>query len=217
MANVTREKSHQKLVGIILFIVLILTLWVLYLDVFRPELKSKIKIEGVYLPKAVEIKKFALTDHHGKLFNNENLKNHWTLLFFGFTNCGFVCPTTLAELNKMYHLLKNQLPPNLMPQIVFISVDPERDTVKRMNEYVTAFNPKFIGLRGNESETAQLESDLHILAAKTQVNQPGRNNYTIDHTAEILLINPKGQLQAYMSYPHKAEQMAKDYKLMVLF
>ncbi len=217
MANVTREKSHQKLVGIILFVIVILTLSILYLDFFHTETKPDIKIEGIYLPKAVEIKKFTLTDHHGKLFNNKNLKSHWTMLFFGFTNCGFVCPTTLTELNKMYYLLKNQLAPNLMPQIVFISVDPQRDTVKRINDYVTAFNPKFIGLRGEESETEKLENDLHILAAKTQTNQAGKNNYTIDHTAEILLINPKGQLQAYMSYPHKAEQMAKDYKLMVLY
>ena len=209
---------HKKLLSIILVVFGILAIFILYFGVHKninPIIKKEIKINGFYLPKAVEIKKFSLIDNHGKLFNNNNLKNHWSFLFFGFTNCGFVCPTTLTELNKLYNSLKKQLPQNLIPQIVFISVDPERDTVKRLNSYVTAFNKQFIGLRGDELKIEQLENEMHIVAIKNQAEGSKKNNYTIDHTAEILVINPKGQLQAYLSYPHKAEQMAKDYQLII--
>ncbi len=171
------------------------------------------KIDGVYLSVPSDIPDFHFTDNKNHTFSKENLKNHWTFLFFGFTNCGFVCPSTLTELNKMMGLLEKKISASEMPQIVFISVDPERDTISRLNSYLTAFNPQFIGLRGKESDTEALEKELHIVAAKMESSQTGKKkNYTIDHTAEILLVNPDGKLQAYLSYPHTASQMADDYK-----
>src|SRR3990167_3203393 len=152
------------------------------------------QIDGILLPQAIEIKNFHLTNNQGKAYTKDNLKNHWTMLFFGFTNCGMVCPTTMSELNKMYQILEKELPRDQLPQVVLISVDPERDSISRINEYVTAFNP-------------------HIIAVKMQVEGKEKNNYTINHSAEIMLMNPDAKLQAFMSYPHKADQMVKDYKL----
>jgi protein SCO1/2 len=165
--------------------------------------------EGVYLPQPrTDIMDFKLTDNHGKPFTRDNLKGHWTMMFFGFTNCGLVCPTTLAALRDMYKTLQKTLPADQLPQVVMVSVDPERDTVKRMNDYVTSFDPHFIGARADIDETVQLEKNLHIAAAKIESN----GHYTINHSAEILLFNPLGQLQAFLTYPHHAPQMVKDYQ-----
>src|SRR6185295_10610750 len=97
-------------------------------------------------------------------FSNQNLKDHWSLLFFGFTNCGFVCPTTLTELNKMIKVLQQEIPDNQIPQVILVTVDPERDTVKRLREYVAAFNADFKAIRADLEATEQFENALHISA-----------------------------------------------------
>jgi len=173
---------------------------------------TPIKIDGLYLTPPQEIVDFQLTDNHHQPFTKQNLQGHWTFLFFGFTDCGMVCPLTMAALRDMQRTLQQELPTNQLPQVVFVSVDPERDTVERLNSYVTSFNPTFKGVRGDEDQTEQLEKQLHIVAAKMQVEGGKKDQYTIDHSAEIMVINPEGKLQAFFSYPHKADQMIKDYK-----
>lgn len=210
------KKSHTKLLSILLLIVTIITAMVIYFGMIQPMQASRqIKIDGVILPAAQSINNFKLTDNTGKPFNKESLMDHWTFMFFGFTNCGMVCPTTMSELNKMYLLMQKKLPTNQLPQIVMVSVDPDVDTVVRMNGYVKAFNPNFIGARANINETVKLEKQLHIAAAKIETDQGGQHHYTINHTADILVFNPQGELYAFLSYPHQSEQMVKDYKLII--
>ena len=213
------RKSHSKLVILILFIIASLSMLMIYYGVLKPIKDSaaqaqNIKVNGIFLPTPQSLNDFSLTDNSGKEFTKESLKGRWTLMFFGFTNCGIVCPTTMAALNKMYRTLQEQLPDNRLPRIVMVSVDPERDTVARMNEYVSSFNPHFKGVRGDEAATDALEKQFHIAAAKMQA-EGGKDQYTINHTAEILVINPRGELQAFLSYPHKPEQMVKDYKALL--
>jgi protein SCO1 len=172
---------------------------------------KNIKIAGLFLPTPLSVNNFQLTDNSGKLFSNDNLKGHWTMMFFGFTNCGMVCPTTMAALNNMYKTLQQQLPEPLVPKVVMVSVDPERDSIERMNAYVTAFNQKFIGVRAELPQVTALEKELHLVAIKMQAGND-KNQYTINHSAEIMVFNPDGKLQAFMSYPHVAEQMVADYK-----
>lgn len=177
-----------------------------------PSFARNVKIDGIYIPKPIDINNFQLTDNSGKSFTKENLKGHWTMLFFGFTNCGMVCPSTMAELKKMYVGLQKDLPNGELPQVVMVSVDPERDTVDRMNSYVASFNPHFIGAVGDEDQTDALKKQLHIVSGKLKLDGPWGNKYTINHSAEIMLFNPDAKLQAYLSYPHKADQMISDYK-----
>ena len=171
-----------------------------------------VKIDGVVLAQPLAITNFKLTDIRGKAFDKHNLKGRWTMMFFGFTNCGAVCPTTLAELNKMYKSLQAELPDDKLPQVVMISVDPERDTLARLSDYVAAFNPHFTGARGEETDLIALEKQLHIVSAKMQADGQGKDHYTINHSAEIILFNPNADVQAFLSYPHEAGQMVKDYK-----
>lgn len=153
---------------------------------------------------------FELQGDAGKPFTNQDLTGHWSLLFFGFTNCAMICPTTLTELNKMYELLKNAKVKD-MPQVVFISVDPERDTVKRIHGYVQSFNPEFKGATGSEAELTKLTKNMGVMYMKI-TNKEDRKHYAIDHSAFIVLVNPKGQMYSIFTTPHEADVMAKNYK-----
>lgn len=218
MTNPTIQKSHSKIIALLLLLVGIIAAAVIYFGIIKPELQTidakDLKIDGVVISPAKEVANFRLTDNNGQPFTKENLQGHWTMMFFGFSNCGLVCPTTLASLNKMYQILQRELPDKNLPQIVMVSVDPERDTVAKMNTYVKTFNPNFIGTRGEMTETIALEKQFHIVAIKKQEGND-KNNYYYDHSAEILLLNPTGKLQAYLSYPHVPEEMVKDYKLIL--
>lgn len=165
-----------------------------------------------------DIDKFDLTDNLDKKFDNESLKGHWTLLFFGFTNCPHICPMTMAELKKAYEIMQQQKIPT--PQVVLISIDPARDTIARLNTYVQGFNPHFMGATGSEVKIKNLTQNLHVLYMKVMKtmnkNQNKGNtkeNYDIDHSGSIFLINPQGQWSAIFSMPHKAKQIAHDVGL----
>lgn len=175
-----------------------------------------LQINGVYLSTPTAINDFHLTDHLGNTFTKANLQGQWTLLFFGFTNCGMVCPTTMAALNGMYKTLQAQLPPNELPKIVFVSIDPERDTVKRLNEFINAYNPSFIGARASIEDTETLMKQFHIVSAKMQADGPGKARYTLDHTAEIFVVNPEAKLQASLAFPAHADQLVNDYKSILI-
>jgi len=213
--NTATSSKNKKFISIILAVIVLVSAIEIYFSFLqRHEVANNVKINGVFLAQTKEINDFHLmTD--GKSFSKENLNGHWTMMFFGFTNCGMVCPTTMAALGNMYKQLEKDLPANQMPHVVMVSVDPDRDSQQKMKEYVTTFNPNFIGARADIAETVALEKQLHIAAAKMQVDGQDKNQYTINHSAEILLFNPKGQLQAYLSYPHQPEQMVKDYKLII--
>lgn len=216
MTNVSQQKSHARLILILLVMVAIFTSAVMYFGVIKKTTKSHknqlVKIEGVYLPTAKEISDFNLMANNGKSFTKENMKGHWTMMFFGFTNCGYVCPTTMTELNKMYQVLKKELPEGQMPQVVLVSVDPERDSVSRMNDYVNSFNSQFIGARADLKETEALENQLHISAVKMQAEGQSKDHYMVNHSSEILLFNPEAKIQAYFSFPHKSDLLVRDYK-----
>lgn len=153
---------------------------------------------------------FKLQTDNGNSFSNENLKGHWSLLFYGFTNCAMICPTTMTELNKMYQILAKDKQ-QVLPQVVFISVDPERDTIKRLHNYVHSFNPHFIGVTGDEKELATLAKHMGAMYMKVR-DKKDPTHYYIDHSAFIILVNPKGQMVGILSSPHEAENMANNFK-----
>jgi protein SCO1 len=209
------QRSHAKVVTIVMTVFIAVAVAVFYFGIFPNHQKidaSQVKIDGFFLPHPQAINNFHLTDNSGKPFSKDNLKGHWTLVFFGFTNCGDVCPTTLSELNKMYKTLQGQLPDPKLPQVVMITVDAPRDSLEKLNTYVKAFNPHFIGLRGEEDELKSLEKQLHVTSVKMQAPGQGKNHYMVNHSAEVMVFNPQADLIALLSYPHEAEQMVSDYK-----
>jgi protein SCO1/2 len=174
---------------------------------------------GTVLPQPRLINEFTLTDMNGQPFTRDRLHGHWSLVFFGFTRCPELCPTTLSTLNQMYQQLKadHQDP---LPQIVFISVDPERDTPKQIKQYITGFNPDFFGATGSTIELEQMTQQFSVMYAKVmQENAKAptatQEDYTIDHSGTLLLVDPNGQLFAIFSMPHEAPALAQSFEKII--
>jgi protein SCO1 len=149
----------------------------------------------------------ALVDQDNRPFAVDRLRGRWTFVFFGFTSCPDVCPLTMAALAETHKLLAN-VPERLRPQLVMISVDPERDTPERLAGYVKAFDPTFIGATGTKTAIDELAQRMGVLVAK----RPIEDSYTVDHTTSVFLIDPDGALRALFSAPHTPKLIAEDYR-----
>lgn len=164
-------------------------------------------VSGVVLPESRAIAPFHLQFSDGKPFTQDNLQGQWHILFFGFTNCPWLCPTTLATLNQVD--IKLRAANQTVPQVIFISVDPERDTAEKITRYVHSFNPHFVGARGSSAELEALTKQMSVMYMKVKPSN-GQGDYTIDHSGAILLVNPKGQLYAMFSAPHDIAKLVQD-------
>ena len=187
----------NTLFGIAAFISIILGLTVYSFLSPRPLSDADASKLGLYLfNEPRQISEFALIDHFGRQVGLSSLKGSWSLLFFGFTTCPDICPTTLSVLNDAVTALEN--PPN----IVMVSVDPQRDTPSRLAQYVPAFNPDFVGYTGSFEETVKLSEELNIAFGKVPGELPG--SYLVDHSASLVLINPDGHYAGFVKAPHNA-------------
>lgn len=170
------------------------------------------RFHGTYLEQARDISDFHLAGTDNLPFSQEQLKGQWTMLFFGFTSCGYVCPTTMAELGKMYRLLEEKHVHKL-PEVVMISIDPKRDTLEKMKQYVSAFDKHFYGAVGDESAIEAMTRELGVVFAKVEMKDG--ENYDIQHSGAIMLFNPQGKLSAFFTGPHQANSLAEDYMQLV--
>ncbi|MCI0399706.1 MAG: SCO family protein [Gammaproteobacteria bacterium] len=167
------------------------------------------RIEGLLWPNPKRVEAFTLIDQNGAVFDLESLKGKWSFVFFGYTHCPDVCPVTLTVFNAVHDKLAEH--PSLSDdyQFIFVSVDPERDTPDKLRSYVSYFNKTFIGLGGTEQQVASLTGQLGVLHVRTEAN--GSQDYLVDHTASVFLIDPLARLVAIFSQPQEAEQMASRY------
>jgi len=169
-----------------------------------PQLK-----QGTLLPSARAITDFQLTGHDGKPFTLDNLKGKWSFAFFGYTHCPDICPTSLTMLAQVMKRLEKDSTLDTLPQVVFVSVDPERDTPELLAEYVPNFHPDFIGATGDPQQLQVLTRRLGIMSGKS----PGddADSYLMDHSAAILLFDPGGNFRAVFSAPHDPGLIAQDF------
>lgn len=173
------------------------------------------QLHGTLLDEPRVVQAFSLTGTDHKPFNNASLQGSWTMVFFGFTHCGYMCPTTMAELGKMYRLLEARGVKNL-PQVVMISVDPKRDQLSKLGHYVKAFDSHFYGAKGSEDAIKAMTQEMGIAYLKVaRKDTDDTSNYDIEHTGSIMLFNPKGELVAFFTSPHQADLLAKDYMLLI--
>lgn len=177
----------------------------------KPEAANPALAAGTLLEPPRTLPAFSLQDTNGRPFAAAELKNHWSLLFFGFTNCPDVCPTTMSLLAQVKRSL-GDLPPAQQPQVVFISVDPQRDTPDKLAAYLHFFNPEFIGLSG---EAAQIDSLTKGLGVPVIVHNLENGGYTIDHSAAIFVVDPQAKLHALFSAPHAQAALAADIRNLV--
>lgn len=155
-------------------------------------------------------KTFVLADHNGRQRSLEDFRGQVVVLFFGFTHCPDVCPTTLAELAGAIRKLG---PAGDQVQVLLVTVDPERDTPDVLGKYVTAFNPKFLALRGSADETARVAREFKVIYQK--VAGPRPDNYSMDHSAGTYIFDRHGRLRLYVSYGRGADVFAHDIDLLL--
>lgn len=160
---------------------------------------------GTLLPQPRQLPEFTLLRDNGQAYTLASLQGQWTLFFPGFTTCPDICPTTLAFLKNLSAKLKAE---GQTLNVVFISVDPERDTAERLASYVHFFSPDFVGVTAKEPELARFAQLLGIAYSKVPGKTP--ENYTMDHTAALVLVDPKGGISAYFTPPHQLEEMNTD-------
>ncbi|MBS0350372.1 MAG: SCO family protein [Proteobacteria bacterium] len=165
------------------------------------------------LPQPKAISNFSLTDDHGKPFTNENLKGHWTIAAFGFSHCGDVCPITLTELNKMYQKLHSSLAENQMPQVLFISVDPQRDTTAVLHRYIKNYNPNFIAATGDSDNLNIFVKEMGVFFSKKPSADP--NVYGMEHSSQIFLFNPQGEWVGLLNFPFQSDKLATAYEALI--
>lgn len=172
---------------------------------------SKPETHATLITPAKSLPPFELSSTSGGVFDNSSLEGHWTLMFFGFTYCPDICPTTLATMRQLVELAQQRAGLSV-PEVRFVSVDPERDTLDNLEMYVKYFNENFKAATGSHDALRRLASPLGILYAKVGPNVTGSaaEQYLVDHSASVLLLNPKGQLQAVFAMPHDVQKMLED-------
>lgn len=169
-----------------------------------------IKFEGVDITGAAYGKDLPLADAHGHLRSVKDFAGKVVVVFFGYTQCPDVCPTTLQELVEAKALLGAQAD---RLQGVFVSLDPERDTPEVLRAYAEAFDPQMVALTGSAEQIAAVARDFKVFFKKVEGKQPG--SYTLDHSAGIYMYDPQGQLRAYHRYGQGAQALAKDAKALL--
>jgi protein SCO1/2 len=154
---------------------------------------------------------FALTDHQNRVFDLASLKGKWSFLFFGFTHCPDICPTTLAILARARDNIAKSAVGAEDIQIVFISVDPNRDTASKLKQYVTHFHATILGVTGGDAQIGNLAGQLG--AAYEVSITPGMENYPVYHTAAVFLVDPQARYHAVFTPPLDAKVISTRFKM----
>jgi protein SCO1/2 len=152
-------------------------------------------------------KGFSLTDHTGKPRTLADYKGKVVLVFFGYTQCPDVCPTTMAEMASVMQKLGPQAD---QVQVLFITLDPERDTPQLLASYVPAFDKRFVGLYGTPEQTAKVAKDFKVFYSKVPGKEPG--SYTIDHTAGSYVYDREGRLRLFIRHGGGADPVVHDIR-----
>ncbi|HEY5929218.1 MAG TPA: SCO family protein [Burkholderiales bacterium] len=150
-------------------------------------------------------KDFSLVDHTGKRRSLADFRGKVVVVFFGFTHCPDVCPTTLAELANAMKKIGAE---SDKVQVLLVTVDPDRDSAAVLGPYVTAFDPRFLALRGSAEETAQVAREFKVIYQKVAGNKP--ENYTMDHSAGSYIFDGQGRIRLYVGYGQGSEVFAQD-------
>ena len=174
-------------------------------------LSNQSQIQGYILktPKSIAVPKLVKDD--GSLFVNDDLMNHWSLLFFGYTHCPDICPITMLTLAQSAKQFGEQAP---FPEVFFISVDPKRDSVEILGEYVRYFDPSFTGVTGDTKMLEALTLQVGVVFMQVPGNSTQEDDYLMEHSASILLINPEGKLKAYLRAPHSTNSILNSIKIL---
>ena len=190
-----------------LFWILLLALVFYWMLPRKPDLSE---LQGVLRPVPKPLQAFELADQYGQPFNLERMKGKWNFVFFGYTFCPDICPTTLSTLTGVNKQLQDDVQGLSDIQVVFVSVDPQRDTPDVIEAYLKYFSEKFLGVTGSREGIDALVAQFggaYIKEAETSAGQ-----YLVSHTSSIFLVDPQGRLLAAFSPPHNAVTIAEQFR-----
>ena len=171
---------------------------------------------GTLRPDARALAPFTMTDHHGQPFGLDRLDGRWTLMFFGYTHCPDICPAALAVLRGAATQLSHT-GAAANPQIVFVSVDPERDDLQRIGTYVEYFHTDFLGLGGTAAQVTALARQFHAMYLREPA-PPGTDpvgGYLISHTSSIMVVDPKARWYGSISPPHSVDGVVQRFSALL--
>ncbi len=174
-------------------------------------------LDATVLPHARPLIGFSLLDQNKQEFSPAQLKGHWSFLFFGFTNCPDVCPTTLKVMQSVWKTLPTKAGEKGHPKLYFISVDPDRDSAETLKQYVQYFNPEFNGVTGKLDELDKLTNQIGILYGYDEKDGDNDEEYIVNHGAQLILVDPKGRMRAVISPPHIAKTIAANFQTIRTF
>ncbi len=178
---------------------------------FLTACKSKADFNAIDLTGSKEYgQDFSMPDQHGQRRSMADFKGKVVLVFFGFTQCPDVCPTTLGDLAAVKQKLGAK---GDKLQVIFASVDPARDTPEILQAYLANFDPSFLALRGSDEETAKMAKDFKVYYKRVEGQTPG--SYTMDHTAGDYIFDPEGRLRLYSRYGTPVDTLAKDIEQLI--
>jgi protein SCO1/2 len=166
-------------------------------------------ISGIYFPEPKAIRDIDLIQQNGQPLTQDDFKGQWSFLYFGYTYCPDICPMTLVELNKVEQLLA-QRDLSQHTAYMLISLDPQRDTPRRLQEYTTHFNPKFRGVTGSADELAKLAKQCGV-AYRVPEHAKDDTTYYVDHSSTVILIDPDAHLRAVFTPPQISETLVADF------
>ena len=171
---------------------------------------AKPAFKGVDLTGAEYARSISLSDQDGRSRSLAEFKGKVVVVFFGYTQCPDVCPTTLAELAEVKRMLGQD---GEKVQGIFVTVDPERDTAPLLKAYLNSFDPTFVALRGSEEQTKAVAKEFKVFYAKVPGKTP--ESYTMDHTAASFIFDPQGRVRVFSRYGSGAQALADDIKLLL--
>jgi protein SCO1/2 len=211
MSTAARQAMLKRLLAGVIIAVLAMAAGIWTARAILQDRAAVNDLDATRFPAARDIQPFELTDHNNAVFDNAALRQQWSFLFFGYTHCPDVCPTTLSVLNTVANRLQD-IDQDI--RFIFISVDPERDTPELLARFVSYFNSDFIGVTGTPEGIEQLTRQLGILHSRVEA-ETGSGAYLVDHTASVLLFDPDGRFHAVFSPPLAAETIAGDFRKML--
>jgi protein SCO1/2 len=205
----TARGIKLTVVGLLILIAIIVGGFVNRVSMPRVMTDAELKLNGAYMfetPRALP--QFSLTQHTGQVFENRDLQGRWTLVFFGFTHCPDICPTTMALLAQLMQKLDG-LPESEDTQVIMVTVDPARDTPEKLAEYVPYFNPNFVGVTGDFMALHKVATALNTPFRKV----PGQGaDYQVDHGSSLVLLNPRGDYHGFFKAPLDLAKLKVTYR-----
>ena len=207
----SRQRGIRNTVIILLLIVASVVGLIVH-KVTKPRILDQMELraqDAILFDTPRRFSDFQLTDDHGEPFTREDLQGKWSLLFFGFTHCPDICPLTLLDLSRLLPTLPKEIAEDT--QVILVSLDPARDTPEVLNEYVAAFNKDFIGVTGEFLTLRRFANELNVAFAKVTQGE----DYTVDHSGNIVLINPMGDYHGFFKPPFSVDKLQLTYPSIV--